>query len=119
LIQSRGIDDLPFGVVELDVACVRYEVVGFIWRSGGLTIGSGSLEIDLDDLRVAIASFASDKLRAFLGGKVDRRFRFALGKHFIERGASDEFCRQRQKSGDTYYKKNNSAFHDCLLNLLI
>ena len=102
-----------------DAARMRREVVGFIRAITWLAIRACGFEIHFDDLSVAIAPFAFDKLRAFFGGEVDRRLRFALGEHFIERGARHEFCRQRQKNGDTCYKKNSSVFHDFTLNLLI
>ena len=118
-IQSRGIYDFPLGVVEAGSACMRCEVVGFIRAITWLAIRACGFEIDLDDLRVAIAPCAFDKLRAFFSGEIDRRLRFALGEHFIERGAGDEFCRQHQKSGDTCYKKDSFVFHDCTLSQLI
>ena len=99
-IQRRGIYDFPFGVVELDAACVRCEVVGFIWRSGRLTISSRGFEIDLDDLRVTIAPFASNKLRACFGGKVDGCLGFALGGRFVERCARDKVGGQREEEGN-------------------
>ena len=99
-IQRRGIYDFPFGVVELDAACVRCEVVGFIWRSGRLTISSRGFEIDLDDLRVTIAPFASNKLRACFGGKVDGCLGFALGGRFVEQCARDKVGGQREEEGN-------------------
>ena len=99
-IQRRGIYDFPFGVVELDAACVRCEVVGFIWRSGRLTISSRGFESDLDDLRVTIAPFASNKLRACFGGKVDGCLGFALGGRFVEQCARDKVGGQREEEGN-------------------
>ena len=90
--------DFPFGVVEIDAACVRCKVVGFIWRSGRLTISACGFEIDLNDLRVAVTPLAFDKLRTFFGGKVDRRLRFALGEEFIGRRRGDKPSRRVRRA---------------------
>ena len=99
-IQSRGIYDFPFRVVEIGSARMRRKVIGLVGGAGGLAVGSSGFEIDLDDLRVAVAPFASNKLRACFGGKVDGCLGLALGERFVERCARDKVGGQREEEGD-------------------
>src|SRR5262249_47919829 len=112
LIQTRRIYDLPFGVVEVGSPCVGSKVERLIKDTTRLSIGARGFKVRFNDFGVAVVPFAFDKLRPSFGGKVDRRLRSAASQRFVGRRVQDEFCWERQLSGDSCDKKNNFAFHD-------
>ena len=99
-IQSRGIYDFPFRVVEIGSARMRRKVIGLVGGAGGLAVGSSGFEIDLDDFSVAVAPLAFDELDVFFGAQVNRHFRFALAERFVERCARDKVGGQREEEGN-------------------
>jgi hypothetical protein len=72
LHQRRRIDRRPGGIVEIRDASFRRVVVRADGCAGWLPIGAGADEIDLDDLRVAVAPGAAHEREAVGCREIDR-----------------------------------------------
>jgi hypothetical protein len=76
--QVGRIDRGPRGIVEVSGAGFGRVIVGAHWSARRLAVGARSLEVDLDDLRIAVSPFAFDERHALASREIDAGFAYSV-----------------------------------------